>query len=46
MAIIILYSGKIFVVKIPAPSKIISGNSTIVWPNAIFNPAVFPSLRP
>ena len=46
IAIKTLNSGIIFDVIIPAPKKTINGNSTIVWPIAIFYPAIFPSLIP
>ena len=44
--IISLNSGNNSKEKTPIPSKITNGNSTIVWPIAIFKPALVPSLSP
>ena len=46
MEIITLNSGKDSKEKTPIPSNTTSGNSTIVWPIAIFKPALEPSLSP
>ena len=42
----ILNSGNDSKEKTPIPNKITNGNSTMVWPIAIFRPALAPSLNP
>ena len=44
--IIALNSGNSSKEKTPIPNKITNGNSTIVWPTAIFKPDLVPSLNP
>lgn len=46
MEIAVLNSGKISKENTPIPRKITRGNSTIVWPMAIFTPDLMPSFRP